>query len=111
MPKITDKKIRAVPGVPRQSRPGARMGTPSKKENPLQRQPGDMRATRRPMKKGGALRPIDKSKNPGLAKLPTKVRNKMGFMKDGGVAKRNKVSQAIFRNIGTKDAFKKSRGK
>lgn len=57
------------------------------------------------------LKPVDKKKNPGLSKLPTKVRNKMGFMKDGGVAKRNKASQAIFRNIKTKDAFKKSRGK
>ena len=36
-------------------------------------------------KKGGkALKPVDKEKNPGLAKLPTKVRNKMGFMKKGG---------------------------
>jgi hypothetical protein len=30
------------------------------------------------------LKPIDKDKNPGLAKLPTGVRNKMGYMKDGG---------------------------
>jgi hypothetical protein len=30
------------------------------------------------------LKPVDKEKNPGLAKLPTEVRNKMGFMKDGG---------------------------
>ena len=26
----------------------------------------------------------DKSKNPGLSKLPTQVRNKMGYMKKGG---------------------------
>ena len=26
-------------------------------------------------------------KNPGLAKLPTRVRNKMGFMKKGGKVK------------------------
>jgi hypothetical protein len=32
------------------------------------------------MKRGGD---VDK-KNPGLAKLPKKVRNKMGFMKRGG---------------------------
>ena len=32
-----------------------------------------------------ALKPVDKKKNPGLAKLPTEVRNKMGFMKDGGM--------------------------
>ena len=36
---------------------------------------------------GSALKPVDKSKNPGLAKLPTKVRNKMGFMKKGGKVK------------------------
>ncbi|ASE99989.1 hypothetical protein [uncultured virus] len=39
---------------------------------------------RRRMKFGGSLKPVDKSKNPGLAKLPTDVRNKMGFMKKGG---------------------------
>jgi|9_EtaG_2_1085328.scaffolds.fasta_scaffold143892_2 hypothetical protein len=33
---------------------------------------------------GRTLKPVDKSKNPGLAKLPTKVRNKMGYMKKGG---------------------------
>ena len=33
---------------------------------------------------GSAMKPVDKSKNPGLAKLPTKVRNKMGYMKKGG---------------------------
>ena len=30
----------------------------------------------------------DKSKNPGLSKLPTEVRNKMGYMKKGGMAKK-----------------------
>lgn len=40
------------------------------------------------LKDGGkALKPVDKEKNPGLAKLPTPVRNKMGYMKDGGSAK------------------------
>ena len=39
---------------------------------------------------GKALRPVDKKKNPGLAKLPTKVRNKMGYMKKGGIVKKGK---------------------
>lgn len=39
------------------------------------------------MKKGG-LKPVDKEKNPGLAKLPTRVRNKMGYMKKGGATKK-----------------------
>jgi len=43
------------------------------------------------MKKGGsALKKMDSKKNPGLAKLPTSVRNKMGFMKKGGKAKNKK---------------------
>ena len=33
---------------------------------------------------GKVLKPVDKSKNPGLSKLPTQVRNKMGYMKKGG---------------------------
>ena len=39
---------------------------------------------KRPMYKDGSLKPVDKEKNPGLSKLPTEVRNKMGFMKKGG---------------------------
>jgi len=34
-----------------------------------------------------ALKPVDKDSNPGLAKLPTEVRNKMGYMKKGGFIK------------------------
>ena len=33
------------------------------------------------------LKPVNKEKNPGLAKLPTPVRNKMGFLKKGGRVK------------------------
>jgi hypothetical protein len=38
----------------------------------------------KPMKEGGSLKTVNKKKNPGLAKLPTPVRNKMGFAKEGG---------------------------
>jgi hypothetical protein len=37
-------------------------------------------------KEGGAMKPVDMKKNPGIAKLPTAVRNKMGYMKKGGMA-------------------------
>ena len=37
-------------------------------------------------KEGGTMKKIDAKKNPGMAKLPTAVRNKMGFMKEGGMA-------------------------
>ena len=33
---------------------------------------------------GGPLKTVDVENNPGLAKLPTPVRNKMGFAKGGG---------------------------
>jgi len=36
------------------------------------------------MAKGGSLKMVNPSANPGLAKLPTPVRNKMGYMKKGG---------------------------
>jgi hypothetical protein len=47
---------------------------------------------------GGSLKSVDKEQNPGLAKLPTEVRNKMGYMKNGGLyaniqAKRQRISQ------------------
>ena len=37
--------------------------------------------------KEGGLKETDAESNPGLAKLPTEVRNKMGYMKKGGMAK------------------------
>ena len=37
-------------------------------------------------KEGGTMKPVDMKKNPGMAKLPTAVRNKMGYMKKGGMA-------------------------
>jgi hypothetical protein len=43
---------------------------------------------------GSAMKPVDKSKNPGLAKLPTQVRNKMGYMKSGGKVKQSKTGDA-----------------
>lgn len=36
--------------------------------------------------RAGGLKEVDSDSNPGLAKLPTEVRNKMGYMKKGGMA-------------------------
>ena len=36
----------------------------------------------------GKMKPVDREKNPGLAKLPKEVRNRMGFMKKGGDVKK-----------------------
>ena len=41
-------------------------------------------------KEGGGMKQVDMKKNPGVAKLPTAVRNKMGFMKKGGMAEGGK---------------------
>jgi hypothetical protein len=38
------------------------------------------------------MKSVDKKANPGLAKLPTTVRNKMGYMKKGGEAMATKKS-------------------
>jgi hypothetical protein len=40
------------------------------------------------MKDGGSLKEVDTEENPGLAKLPTNVRNKMGYLRKGGKAKK-----------------------
>ena len=45
----------------------------------------------RKFKEGGALKQTDAETNPGLAKLPTDVRNKMGYMKKGGDVKHSDV--------------------
>ena len=49
-------------------------------------------------KGGGSLKPVDAEKNPGLAKLPTHVRNKMGYAKKGG-----KVGKVIKANMSGDD--------
>jgi len=43
---------------------------------------------RQALKPGGkvGLKKVDKKKNPGLAKLPMRVRNNMGYAKKGGLA-------------------------
>mgnify|MGYP003110643815 FL=1 len=42
------------------------------------------------MSKAKKLKKVDSKKNPGLAKLPIEVRNKMGYAKKGGLAKKGK---------------------
>jgi len=46
------------------------------------------------------MKPVDKDSNPGLAKLPTEVRNKMGYMKKGG-----KVSSPVNKKALEKAGF------
>ena len=39
------------------------------------------------------MKPVDSNENPGLAKLPTEVRNKMGYMKKGGKVKHSDMNK------------------
>jgi hypothetical protein len=39
------------------------------------------------------LKPVDSEENPGLGKLPTEVRNKMGYMKKGGIMKHEDIKK------------------
>lgn len=57
------------------------------------------------MEMGGSLKPVDKTKNPGLSKLPTEVRNKMGFQKNGGTTKKMKMGGSC----GTSKSLRKSK--
>ena len=101
------RKLKPTPGRPAPKRPGPKLREQIEKAKPKpgmpvggklkKPKPGSYdyqlqetmkpgyRKDRKEMKKGGkALKPVDKQKNPGLAKLPTHVRNKMGYMKKGG---------------------------
>lgn len=44
---------------------------------------------------GSVLKEVDAEKNPGLAKLPTEVRNKMGYAKKGGMIKKRNMGGPI----------------
>ena len=63
-----------------------RAGKKFKKVGPVQKV--DILGKKRTKKAmGGSLKPVDPKTQKGLSKLPTKVRNKMGFMKKGGKVK------------------------
>ena len=67
----------------------------------------------KPAKPAGKVKPVDKEKNPGLAKLPTEVRNKMGFMKKGGMTKKKAPKGMHYMPDGTlmKDSEHKKKSK
>ena len=55
-----------------------------KKGGRIRKMGGGMMMKRPMMKKGGSLKPVNPQTQKGLSKLPTEVRNKMGYMKKGG---------------------------
>ena len=53
--------------------------------------------------KGGSLKPLPSAgENPGLRKLPTEVRNKMGYMKKGGKVMKMRGGGAAMRGVNFK---------
>jgi hypothetical protein len=88
-------------------RPAARI-TGTRPNRPIHpSNPGNPNRPIRPMQrmKAGGLKKVDASKNPGLAKLPTSVRNKMGYMKKGG-STRNTRRMNRLEELGRVDAEK-----
>ena len=67
------------------NRRGAMGGGMMKK--PMMKKGGDVKKIEKTFKTKKNLKKVDAKKNPGLAKLPPRVRNKMGFMKKGGAVK------------------------
>ena len=64
-----------------------KMGVGMMMKKPMMQKGGDVKKIQKAFKPKKNLKKVDAKKNPGLAKLPTKVRNKMGFMKKGGAVK------------------------
>ena len=62
---------------------------------------------RKKFKMGGSLKSVPAG-NKGLKKLPTEVRNKMGFMKKGGVVSDTKKKQFKANQAGQKATNKKA---
>ena len=67
----------------------------SKREKGRAKKMGGGMMKRPMMKKGGSLKPVNPKTQKGLSKLPTEVRNKMGYMQDGG-----KVMKKASLNVG-----------
>jgi len=64
------------------------MDIPKREARNLMKKANTMNDMEMNMVKGGmGLKDVDEGKNPGLSKLPTEVRNKMGYMADGGMAR------------------------
>jgi len=65
-----------------------KMGGGMMMKKPMMKKGGDVKKIEKTFgAKKKNLKKVDAKKNPGLAKLPTRVRNKMGFMKKGGAVK------------------------
>ena len=64
-----------------------KMGGGMMMQKPMMKKGGDVKKIEKTFKPKKNLKKVNAKKNPGLAKLPPQVRNKMGFMKKGGAVK------------------------
>ena len=64
-----------------------KMGGGMMMQKPMMKKGGDAKKIEKTFKPKKNLKKVNAKKNPGLAKLPPQVRNKMGFMKKGGKVK------------------------
>ena len=64
-----------------------KMGGGMMMQKPMMKKGGDDKKIEKTFKPKKNLKKVNAKKNPGLAKLPPQVRNKMGFMKKGGAVK------------------------
>ena len=64
-----------------------KMGGGMMMKKPMMQKGGDVKKIQKTFKPKKNLKKVDAKKNPGLAKLPPRVRNKMGFLKKGGAVK------------------------
>ena len=64
-----------------------KMGGGMMMKKPMMKRGGDIKKIEKTFKPKKNLKKVNAKKNPGLAKLPPQVRNKMGFMKKGGAVK------------------------
>ncbi len=82
MSEISKIKQRLIDSVKKSYRKGTPVKFAPKPEKPMT-PPGKKKKVKKKAE-GGSLKTVDKQSNPGLAKLPTPVRNKMGYRKTGG---------------------------
>lgn len=86
--KFTDKDYARKDSVPSEMFPGKMV---AKKDLQDVAPPAKKPAPKKKMQDGGSLKPVPADKKKSLGKLPTAVRNKMGFQKSGGKTKMAKA--------------------
>jgi hypothetical protein len=85
---VTSKKKAAVDSVPSEMFPGKKVAVKDIHRGPYITENKKLAPAKKKMKSGGSLKAVPEDKKGSLGKLPTAVRNKMGFQKTGGKTKK-----------------------